>query len=126
MTAVTVAEAEKVISQTDVRDIVFAQGAKILPSLDVKSLDIVEEVGLQQGVDIGLYRVGAGGSFSLVIGQQTFVDQRVADGRNGNGTADVVGKEQDDFSQQDRIGDLSLTTAFFTFQNIKKYSINVL
>ena len=53
--AVPVAEAQKIIPQAHVHDIILAQGTQIFFALDV-----IEEIGLQQGIDIGLHRMGAG------------------------------------------------------------------
>ena len=118
MAAVSVAEAQKVIPQAHVHDIILAQGTQIFFALDIEPLDVIEEIGLQQGVDIGLHRMGAGYALPPVVGQQSLVHQRVADGGNGNGTADIIRQEQDDLPQQNGIGDLPLVPAFLTLQNV--------
>ena len=60
MAAVPVEEDQKVIPQAHVHDIILAQGTQIFFDLDIEPLDVIEEIGLQQGVDIGLHRMGAG------------------------------------------------------------------
>lgn len=60
MAAVPVAEAQKVIPQAHVHDIILAHGTQIFFALDIEPFDVIEEIGLQQGIDIGLHRMGAG------------------------------------------------------------------
>ena len=43
VSAVTVAEPEKIVAQTNVYDVILAQCAQKLLSLDIKTLDIVEK-----------------------------------------------------------------------------------
>jgi len=47
MTAVTIAETQQIIAKSDVDDIILSERAEIGFSLDVKALDLVEEVALQ-------------------------------------------------------------------------------
>ena len=42
VTAVAIPEAEKIIPQSDVNDIILAKGAKILLALDIEPLDFID------------------------------------------------------------------------------------
>ena len=94
MAAVTVAEAKQIVPQPHVHDIEFTEGSQILLALNIESLDIIEEKGFHQCGDIGLHSMGAGNALALSVFQQSFIYQRVSDGRNGNSAADIVGQEE--------------------------------
>ena len=90
MSAVTVAESEKIVAQTNVYDVILAQCAQKLLSLDIKTLDIVEKVCFKQRIHIGLNRMRTGLCLAVALVEQAFVDQRIADGGYGNRTADII------------------------------------
>ena len=118
MTAVPITKAQQIIAKADVNDIVFSECTEVGLAFDVKSLDLIEKVALQKRVHICLHRMGAGCAFALAVIQESFVDQRIADGGDRNTGADIIGKEQDDLPQQRRVCDLLLPSAFFSLQNI--------
>ena len=60
MSAVTVAEAEQIVSQSDVYDIILAKRAQIVLPFDVKAFDFIEKVCFKKRVDIRLNGVRAG------------------------------------------------------------------
>ena len=83
MSAVTIAEAEQIIAQSDIHDIILAERAQIVLPFDVKAFDCIEKVGFKKRVDIRLNGVRAGFVLSAVV-EQTLVDKRISDGRNRN------------------------------------------
>ena len=112
VTAVLITKAQQIIAKADVNDIVFSECTEVGLAFDVKSLDLIEKVALQKRVHICLHRMGAGCAFALAVIQESFVDQRIADGGDRNTGADIIGKEQDDLPQQRRVCDLLLPSAF--------------
>ena len=118
MTAVAVAEAEEVVAQADVDDVILAKGAEKFFAFDVEAFDFIEKIAFEQRVHIGLYGVGAWGAFARNVFEQALIDERVADGGEGDGAADIIGEEKDNFAQQDGIGELTLTTTFFALEDI--------
>ena len=79
MPAVTVPKAKKVIPQTNVDNIVFPECPQILLSFDVKSFDLIEDVGFQQGIHIRLNRMGAGSVLPRSPFQKALVNQCIPD-----------------------------------------------
>ena len=90
MAAVTVAETEQIIAQTDIYDVILAQCAQKFLSLDVKTLDIVEKVCFKQRIHIGLNGMRTGLCLAVALVEQAFVDQRIANGGYGNRLADII------------------------------------
>lgn len=62
--------------------------------------------------------MGAWGAFARNVFEQALIDERVADGGEGDGATDIIGEEKDDFAQQDGIGELTLATTFFALEDI--------
>ena len=65
--AVTVAETEQIIAQTDIYDVILAQCAQKFLSLDVKTLDIVEKVCFKQRIHRGLNGMRTGLCLEMCI-----------------------------------------------------------
>ena len=118
VTAVAITEAKEVVAQADVNDVILSEGAEKFFALDIEAFDLVEKIAFEQRVHIGLYGVGAWGAFARNVFEQALIDERVADGGEGDGAADIIGEEEDNFAQQDGIGELTLTTTFFALEDI--------
>lgn len=115
---VAIAKTEEIITQTDVDNVIFAEGAKIFFPFDIEAFDLVEKIAFEQGIDIGLHGVGTWGAFARNVFEQALIDERVADGGEGDGAADIIGEEKDNFAQQDGIGELTLATTFFALEDV--------
>lgn len=118
VTAVAVAEAEEIVAQADVDDVILSEGAEKFFAFDVEAFDLVEKIAFEQRVHIGLYGVGTWGAFARNVFEQALIDERVADGGEGDGAADIIGEEKDNFAQQDGIGELTLATTFFALEDV--------
>lgn len=70
MATVAVPEAEQIIPQADVGNIVFAQSAQILFALDVEPFDFIKKVAFKQGIDVCLDGVGTRCAFAFVALKQ--------------------------------------------------------
>ena len=74
MSAVTITIAQQIISQPNINNIVFAQGAQILLALYIKSFDFIENIGFCQSFDIRLNRLYSRLCFSGSIFQKSLID----------------------------------------------------
>ena len=64
---------------------------------------------------------GCWGFLALAILQKPLVHQGISDGGDGDAAADVVRKEQDDFTQKRGVCDLPLAAPLFPLQNVPYY-----
>lgn len=82
VSGIHVPEPRQIAAQTDVHNIIFAQGAQMLPALDIEALDPVKNIGIQQCAYIGLNGVNREISLAALV-QQLFVYEGIADGCDG-------------------------------------------
>lgn len=94
MPGVAITESEQVIPQTDICDIVLPECLQKLLSLNIKSLRLIEDVGFQEGVHIGLYGVGAWRVLPCPSIQEAFIDQSVADRVCRDSAANIIGDKR--------------------------------
>ena len=59
VSGITVSEPRKIVAKSYINNVIFAERSKILFSLNVKTLDFIEEVRFQQRANIGLHRMCA-------------------------------------------------------------------
>ena len=118
MTAISVPEAEEIVSQANVYDIILSERSQVFFALNIKALDIIIEVRLKQCIYIGLHRMSAGCPLSLSIFQKPLIDQRIADRGYRDIASDIVCQKQDNLTKQYRISDPLLASVFFALQNI--------
>ena len=103
--------------EAGIDDIVFAQRPQIVLPLDVKPLDLIEDIGLQQRVDIGGDRLHRRFCLSAIV-QQSLTDKGAPDGRRRGVVADVVSQKQDDLAKQQCVGHSPLFFSLAAFQNV--------
>ena len=82
MAAVAVPESEQVISEAYIGNIKLAKGTQVLFSFDIKSLDVVEKIRLQQCIDLSLHGRSAWGTLTFSVFKKAFIHQDVSYRRN--------------------------------------------
>ena len=118
MPAVALPEAQQIIPQSYIDDVILAECSEKLLALDVEALYLIEEIGLEQRVDIGLHRVDAGRAPALFAFKQALAGQGAADGGHGDAAANVVCQKQYDFPQQGRVCDVLQPTALLPLKDV--------
>ena len=118
MSAVSLPESQQEIAQSNVYNIIFPQRAQILFPFDIKTPDLIKDIGFCQGSDIcldGLYRRFR---LSFSILQQSLIDQRIPYGSGGSVIAYIVGQKHNNLPQQHGICNSPLAFPLFPLQYI--------
>ena len=125
MAGVTAPVTQQVIAKASIHDIILAQCPQIILSLDVKPLDLIEDIGLQQGVYIG--RDGLHGWLALTVPllQEALRHKRVADGADRGVVPNVVGQKEDDLPQKQCVCNGPLFLPAAALQDVPHYHSRV-